>query len=88
MDKMLRCWYLTAAFPVHWVPRLAREFTTRVHESALHKTYEVFLNENSTLRWRGLGNDKEIILTEEPQAGFWNRFVGGFMRVLPIRSQL
>ncbi len=32
---------------------LAREITTRVHESALHKTYEVFFNENSTLRWRG-----------------------------------
>jgi hypothetical protein len=49
---------------------LAREITTRVHESALHKTYEVFLNENSTLRWRRLENDKEVILTEEPQAGF------------------
>ncbi len=35
-----------------------------------------------------LENDKEVILTEEPQAGFWRGFVGGFMRVLPIRSQL
>ena len=35
-----------------------------------------------------LETDKEVILTEEPQAGFWRGFVGGFMRVLLIRSQL
>lgn len=69
-------------------PELAREFTTRVHEATPHQTYELFLNESGALRWRGLENDKEVILSKEPQAGFWRRFIGGFMRLLPIRGQL
>ncbi len=69
-------------------PKLAQEFVRRVHEATPHQTYEVFRNENGALRWRGLENDKEVILTKEPQTGFWRRFVAGLMRLLPIRGQL
>ena len=69
-------------------PELAGDFVTRGDEAIRHKTYAVFRNENAALRWRGLEDDKEIILTKEPQTGFWQRFVAGFMRLLPIRGQL
>jgi len=69
-------------------PKLAQEFVRRVHEAIPHQAYEVFLEKNGALRWRGLENDSEVILTKEPQTGFWRRFVAGFMRVLPIRGQL
>ena len=67
---------------------LAGAFTKAVHDAAPHETYEVLLNEKGKLRWQGLEDGNEVILNKEPQAGFWRRFVGGFMRLLPIRRQL
>ena len=52
------------------------------------KTFEVFLNEQGNMRWRGMENGKEVVLTKEPQTGFWRRMNGRFMRLLPIRDQL
>ncbi len=69
-------------------PELAGDFVTRADEAIPSKTYEVYRNENGSLRWRGLENGNEVILTKEPQTGFWRRFVAGFMRLLPIRGQL
>jgi hypothetical protein len=40
------------------------------------------------LRWRGYEDGREVILTKEPQTGFWHRFNAGFMRLMPIKSQL
>ena len=51
-------------------------------------TYEVFLNEKGQLRWRGYDGDQETIYTKEPSTSWWNRFVAGFFRILPIRGQL
>ena len=60
-----------------------------VIEAALEKqTWEVFLNEKGKLRWRGLENGQEVILKKEPQTTWSQRFAAGFMRILPIRSQL
>jgi len=50
--------------------------------------YEVFLNENGKLRWRIEEDGQVLVLNKEPQTGFWKRFGAGFMRLLPIRSQL
>jgi putative cardiolipin synthase len=50
--------------------------------------YEVFLNDDGKVRWRIQEDGREIILNKEPQTGFWRRFSTGFMRILPIRSQL
>ena len=52
-------------------------------------TFEVFLNENGKLRWRGMNSDgQEIILNKEPQTTWGQRFAAGFFRMLPIRGQL
>jgi len=52
------------------------------------QTYEVFLNENGKLRWRTMKNGQEVIVKKEPDTTWWQRFVAGFMRILPIRGQL
>jgi len=40
------------------------------------------------IRWYGLEEGKERVFNAEPHAGFWRRVGIGFMRLLPIESQL
>jgi len=69
-------------------PELAEVFSERIMKALPKNTYEVFLNEKGKLRWRGLENDEEVVFDKEPQTTGWQRFVAGFMRILPIRGQL
>ncbi len=69
-------------------PELAEVFSERIMKALPNNTYEVFLNEKGKLRWRGLENGEEVIFDKEPQTTAWQRFVAGFMRILPIRGQL
>jgi len=69
-------------------PGMGEDFTNRVENALPVQTYEVFLNEQGSMRWRGMENGQEVVLTKEPQAGFWRRMGGRFMRLLPIRGQL
>jgi len=50
--------------------------------------YEVFLNEKGKLRWREYNGDEITIHDKEPNTSWWNRFVAGFYRIMPIDSQL
>ena len=52
------------------------------------QTYEVFLNEDGKVRWRGFEDGQEVIYDKEPQSTWGQRFLAGFMRFIPIRSQL
>ncbi len=52
------------------------------------RAYEVILNEKGQLRWVDRSSGEDVILTKEPDTGFWRRFNAGFMRILPIRGQL
>ena len=52
------------------------------------QTYEVFLNEDGKLRWRGLEDGKEVVYKKEPQTTWSQRFWAGFMRLMPVRGQL
>ena len=52
------------------------------------QTWEVFLNEKGQLRWRGIENGEMVVHDKEPQTSGWDRFMAGFYRILPIRSQL
>jgi len=38
--------------------------------------------------WHGIVDDKQQTLYKEPYTGFWKRFGVGFMRILPIESQI
>jgi len=68
------------------------ELSERLMEGIDHKfkpnTYEVFLNDKGQLRWRGYDGDQEVIFKKEPDTSWWDRFVAGFYRIMPIRSQL
>jgi len=69
-------------------PKIATELVERVTAGIPTAGFEVFLNEKNKLRWRGYEDGREVILTKEPQTGFWHRFNAGFMRMMPIKSQL
>ncbi len=40
------------------------------------------------LRWRGYEDGQEVIYKKEPQTTWGQRFMAGFMRMMPIRGQL
>ena len=69
-------------------PEIAASFLERVTALLPDRTFEVSLNEKGKLRWKGLENGQEVILTKEPQSGYWRRFNAGFLRMMPIKSQL
>jgi putative cardiolipin synthase len=69
-------------------PSMAEEFAALADKILPTKAWEVFLNENGKLRWRGLDDDQETIVRKEPQISAGERFVAGFYRILPIRGQL
>jgi putative cardiolipin synthase len=67
---------------------LTEKLLGRVDERLKNDTYEVFLNDKGQLRWRAFDGDQETIYKKEPNTTWWNRFVAGFYRILPIRGQL
>lgn len=69
-------------------PAIGEDFSRELESMLPVKTYEVFLNEQGNMRWRGMENGQEVVLTKEPQTGFWRRMKGRLMRFLPIRDQL
>ena len=70
-------------------PKLAGAAAARIDEGLGDRAWEVRLDDRSRLRWHGIGSDGEpVVLTKEPQTSWWDRFVAGFVRILPIRGQL
>ncbi len=69
-------------------PGMAEEFVANAERKLPEAAYEVFLNDDGKLRWRGLENGETVVLKKEPQTTWGQRFMAGLMRFLPIRSQL
>jgi cardiolipin synthase C len=69
-------------------PEMAEIFMDGMDKKIRDNTYEVFLNEKGKLRWREFNGDEVTIHKKEPSTSWWNRFVAGFYRILPISSQL
>ncbi len=69
-------------------PELANFVQSQIEKALPEKTWEVFLNKDNKLRWRGMENGEEVIFKKEPQTSAWERFVAGFYRILPIRGFL
>ena len=69
-------------------PEIAAEFADQIELNVGKQTFEVFLNENDQIRWRGTQQGKEIVLDKEPQTTWGQRFMAGIYRFLPIRGQL
>jgi putative cardiolipin synthase len=68
-------------------PELAHVFTVLVKEALPRQTFEVFLNEEGKLRWRGFKDGEEIIYDKEPETTWGERTRAWFARILP-KSQL
>ena len=68
--------------------KLTSNFMRLIDEGVSEKTYELFLDEKGKLRWRGHEDGKEVIYTKEPESTWFERFVAGVVRLLPVKSQL
>ncbi len=68
-------------------PVLAAEAADTVFENIPSEAYELYLDDGD-LRWRAYDDGAEVVYDKEPQTSWWDRFLAGFMRILPIRSQL
>jgi putative cardiolipin synthase len=66
----------------------AESMLDNIDHKIKYNTYELFLNEKGKLRWREFNGDDVTIHEKEPSTSWWNRFVAGFYRIMPIDSQL
>ena len=68
-------------------PELALIYTVLVEDALPKQTFEVFLNEDGKLRWRGYEDGEEIIYDKEPETTWGQRVSAWFARIIP-KSQL
>jgi putative cardiolipin synthase len=54
-------------------PQLAKELLRIVRISKLQSAYRVRLAKDGTLEWLTMDDDRELVLTEEPESSFWLR---------------
>jgi putative cardiolipin synthase len=69
-------------------PELSARYSVQIKEKLQTQTYEVFLNDKGKVRWRGFHDSQETIYDKEPDTTWGQRFAAGFVRFMPIRSQL
>ena len=69
-------------------PAMSRRLADAIDAALAEYTYEVFLNDDGKLRWREMQEGEEIIWNHEPRTTWFQRFIAGFMRLMPIRGQL
>ena len=67
---------------------MAGIFRAAVDDALKKKTWELFLNEDDKLRWRGYQDGREVIYVNEPESTWFQRFVAGIIQLLPVKSQL
>jgi len=69
-------------------PEIAGFAADALYADADQNAYEVVLNDQNQIRWIDRAGDEEVVLSKEPQTGFWRRFSVGFYRMWPIKGQL
>src|SRR6056297_1894675 len=68
-------------------PELALRYVSLIDAALEKQTYELFLNHDGALRWRGYKDGEEIIYVKEPETTWGQRVMAWFARIIP-RSQL
>ena len=68
-------------------PELALIYSVLVEDALPKQAFEVFLNENGKLRWRGFSDGEEVIYDKEPETTWGQRTKAWFARIIP-KSQL
>ncbi len=70
-------------------PELARQVIEYMDEGVRpENAYRVLLDENGDLYWVTEVDGNEVRYTQEPETTFGQRFMSGFMMILPIEHQL
>lgn len=70
-------------------PELAEIIAGDIEQNFLpENSWQVRLDDNNDLVWRGSVDGKEIHYNHEPETGFWRRFNSGFFSVFPIEKYL
>ena len=69
-------------------PELGQFFAREVEAKIRDAAYEVFLDPNERVRWRGWEDGQEVVYKKEPETSWWDRFKVGFVGLFPIKSQL
>ena len=67
---------------------LAGRFDSKIDKLAFRLELVEGANGNEQILWHGIVEGKQQTLYKEPYTGFWKRFGVGFMRILPIESQI
>ncbi len=67
---------------------MADLFADRVQSILPEQAYSVFLDADGRVRWRDQKGGQNVVVMKEPQTTWWQRFLAGCVRILPIRSQL
>jgi len=70
-------------------PELARQVIAYMDEGVLpQNSYRVELDEDGDLVWITEKEGEEVRYIWEPESTFWQRFMSGFIKMLPIEDQL
>jgi putative cardiolipin synthase len=70
-------------------PELARQLTAYMDEGVMPRNaYRVMLDDKGKIVWRTEKNGTPVTYTTEPESTFWERFVSGFVKMLPVEEQL
>jgi putative cardiolipin synthase len=70
------------------IPEVAGIIPERIQEGLPLYSYRVILDEKNRLRWIDASGPDPVVLTSEPDATLWMRFIAGLVRFLPIEGQL
>lgn len=68
--------------------KISDGFTDAIYDAVGTRAWEVFLNEDGDLRWRGYEDGQEVVYEKEPESSWFMRFKAKLARILPIKSQL
>jgi putative cardiolipin synthase len=68
---------------------LARQLAVYMDEGVQpSNAYQVMLDENEKIVWRTQIDGAPVTYTTEPESTFWQRFMSGFIKMLPVEGQL
>ena len=67
---------------------MADRFDSKIDKLAFRLELEGADNGTGQIVWHGIVDGKQQTLDTEPYTSFWKRFGVGFMRIMPIESQI
>ena len=67
---------------------LGKTFAEGVEAAVNDQAWQLFLNEDGKLRWRGFDDGVETIYKKDPQSTWGQRAAATLARILPVKSQL